>query len=55
VGPDASAAQPVNTWDELLRVVARGDVDAFGRLYDLMAPEVYGLVRRVPAAVPGGR
>src|SRR3954451_7863448 len=37
-GPDAG---------ELLRAVARGDEKAFGRLYDLVAPRVYGLIRRV--------
>jgi RNA polymerase sigma-70 factor (ECF subfamily) len=37
-GPDAGA---------LLRAVARGDEKAFGRLYDMVAPRVYGLVRRV--------
>ena len=36
--PDAAA---------LLRDVSRGDEKAFGRLYDLVAPRVYGLVRRV--------
>jgi len=30
-----------------LRDVARGDERAFGRLYDLVAPRVYGLIRRV--------
>jgi RNA polymerase sigma-70 factor, ECF subfamily len=32
---------------ELLRAVARGDDAAFAKLYDLVAPRVYGLVRRV--------
>jgi RNA polymerase sigma-70 factor (ECF subfamily) len=32
---------------ELLRAVARGDEAAFGRLYDLVSPRVYGLIRRV--------
>ena len=42
--PDpASAADP----GELLRAVARGDEKSFGRLYDLVAPRVYGLIRRV--------
>jgi len=36
--PDAGA---------LLREVAKGDEAAFGRLYDLVAPRVYGLIRRV--------
>ncbi|MEE2039043.1 ECF RNA polymerase sigma factor SigK [Nocardiopsis sp. CT-R113] len=31
----------------LLRDVARGDQDAFGEVYDLVSPAVYGLVRRV--------
>jgi RNA polymerase sigma-70 factor, ECF subfamily len=33
--------------DALLRGVARGDEAAFARLYDLVAPRVYGLIRRV--------
>jgi RNA polymerase sigma-70 factor, ECF subfamily len=33
--------------DTLLRAVARGDEASFTRLYDLVAPRVYGLVRRV--------
>jgi RNA polymerase sigma-70 factor, ECF subfamily len=37
-GPDAG---------DLLRAVARGDEKAFGKLYDMVAPRVYGLVRRV--------
>src|SRR5689334_1191935 len=36
--PDATA---------LLAAVARGDEAAFGKLYDLVAPRVYGLIRRV--------
>ncbi len=32
---------------DLVRAVARGDEAAFGRLYDLVAPRVYGLIRRV--------
>jgi RNA polymerase sigma-70 factor (ECF subfamily) len=31
----------------LLAAVARGDEKAFGKLYDLVAPRVYGLIRRV--------
>jgi RNA polymerase sigma-70 factor (ECF subfamily) len=33
--------------DDLLRSVARGDDAAFSRLYDLIAPRVFGLARRV--------
>ncbi|WP_369077171.1 ECF RNA polymerase sigma factor SigK [Symbioplanes lichenis] len=33
--------------DTLLAAVARSDREAFTRLYDLVAPRVYGLVRRV--------
>lgn len=33
--------------DALLRAVARGDDRAFAALYDVVAPRVYGLVRRV--------
>ena len=31
----------------LLHSVAQGDETAFGKLYDLVAPRVYGLIRRV--------
>jgi RNA polymerase sigma-70 factor (ECF subfamily) len=40
--PDSSAGA-----DQLLRAVARGDEAAFTQLYDLVAPRVYGLARRV--------
>ncbi|MFE1170680.1 sigma-70 family RNA polymerase sigma factor [Nocardiopsis sp. NPDC058789] len=33
--------------EELLGLVARGDEQAFGRVYDLISPTVYGLVRRI--------
>lgn len=33
--------------DNLLRAVARGDDAAFGRLYALLSPRVFGLARRV--------
>ena len=39
-GPDAGL-------DDLLLATARGDEDALGRLYDALAPAVYGLARRV--------
>lgn len=32
---------------DLLRLVAKGDEAAFGRLYEMVAPRVYGLARRV--------
>jgi RNA polymerase sigma-70 factor, ECF subfamily len=33
--------------DELLLAVGRGDERAFARLYDMVAPRVYGLARRI--------
>jgi RNA polymerase sigma-70 factor (ECF subfamily) len=44
-GPAGEAAAP--SAEALLRAVACGDDAAFARLYDLVAPRVYGLVRRV--------
>jgi len=43
-GEQSAAAE---TADALLARVADGDQQAFARLYDLMAPRVLGLVRRV--------
>ncbi|WBQ02272.1 sigma-70 family RNA polymerase sigma factor [Kribbella sp. CA-293567] len=40
---DPSAGSPA----DLMARVARGDSEAFAELYDLMAPRVYGLIRRV--------
>lgn len=45
--PDPAPGPPGADVGELLRAVARGDEAAFGRLYDLVAPRVYGLIRRV--------
>jgi RNA polymerase sigma-70 factor, ECF subfamily len=47
--PDHLSAVPPPPTDvgDLLRATARGDEAAFGRLYDLVAPRVYGLIRRV--------
>jgi RNA polymerase sigma-70 factor (ECF subfamily) len=42
-----AASKPAADPEGLLRAVARGDDVAFTRLYDLVAPRVYGLVRRV--------
>jgi RNA polymerase sigma-70 factor (ECF subfamily) len=42
--PDPVPAPDAGT---LLKAVARGDEAAFGKLYDLVAPRVYGLIRRV--------
>lgn len=45
--PGPAPGPPGADVGELLRAVARGDEAAFGRLYDLVAPRVYGLIRRV--------
>ena len=47
--PEHLSAVPAPPTDvgDLLRAIARGDEAAFGRLYDLVAPRVYGLIRRV--------
>ncbi|WP_250027485.1 sigma-70 family RNA polymerase sigma factor [Paractinoplanes maris] len=42
-----STGPPPAEASDLLREVARGDEKAFGKLYDLVAPRVYGLIRRV--------
>ena len=44
--PRLATAQPTSA-DDLLTAVAVGDRSAFEKLYDQMAPRVYGLVRRV--------
>ena len=43
----AAATPPHGEAEELLRAVGKGDEDAFARLYDLVAPRVLGLARRV--------
>jgi RNA polymerase sigma-70 factor, ECF subfamily len=47
-GPE-EGAQPSAGGDlaARLRLVARGDADAFDAVYDLLAPSVFGIVRRV--------
>ncbi|WP_433796648.1 ECF RNA polymerase sigma factor SigK [Actinoplanes sp. CA-252034] len=44
--PDPAPTGPADASD-LLQAVGRGDEEAFARLYDLVAPRVYGLIRRV--------
>jgi RNA polymerase sigma-70 factor, ECF subfamily len=45
--PSWAQAEAVETAEALLARVARGDQAAYERLYDRVAPQVYGLVRRV--------
>jgi RNA polymerase sigma-70 factor (ECF subfamily) len=45
--PIAPGPEPSPDATTLLRAIARGDEKAFGKLYDLVAPRVYGLIRRV--------
>ena len=47
--PDPDGVQPSLGGDlaARLRLVARGDADAFDAVYDLLAPSVFGIVRRV--------
>jgi RNA polymerase sigma-70 factor (ECF subfamily) len=46
--PDpADAPDPPDAASRLLQAVARGDETAFAQLYDLVAPRVHGLARRV--------
>jgi anti-sigma-K factor RskA len=40
-------ARPASDVGDLLQAVAHGDEPAFARLYDLVSPRVYGLIRRV--------
>ncbi|GIE34820.1 RNA polymerase sigma factor SigK [Actinoplanes italicus] len=44
--PGPGSDVPVGA-NDLLLAVGRGDEEAFARLYDLVAPRVYGLIRRV--------
>jgi RNA polymerase sigma-70 factor (ECF subfamily) len=41
------AEEPPSGPDDLLRRVARGDENAFSQLYEMLAPRVFGLARRV--------
>ncbi|MFC4069936.1 ECF RNA polymerase sigma factor SigK [Actinoplanes subglobosus] len=44
--PGQGSTGPVDA-NDLLQAVGRGDEEAFARLYDLVTPRVYGLIRRV--------
>jgi RNA polymerase sigma-70 factor, ECF subfamily len=45
--PEPTGQPAGDATDELLHAVARGDERAFARLYDVVAPRVYGLARRI--------
>lgn len=47
LAPPRFGAEPGGSAEDLLLAVARGDQQAFETLYGLMAPRIYGLVRRV--------
>ncbi|MEU8036449.1 ECF RNA polymerase sigma factor SigK [Streptosporangium sp. NPDC049078] len=47
VGEDRPGGAPPGPLEELLQAVGRGDREAFERLYEVLAPRVYGLVLRV--------
>jgi RNA polymerase sigma-70 factor (ECF subfamily) len=46
-GRQGPADGPPSGPDDLLRRVARGDENAFSQLYEMLAPRVFGLARRV--------
>ncbi|MBO4209183.1 sigma-70 family RNA polymerase sigma factor [Micromonospora echinofusca] len=45
--PAPATVDPTGEVDRLLRAVGRGDEAAFDALYEIVAPRVYGLARRV--------
>lgn len=44
---DSSTPSPPDDLGDALRRCAKGDQDAFARVYDLVSPKVYGLILRV--------
>ncbi len=48
-GSQAKSAglSPVETAEQMMDLVSKGDQDAFARLYDAMSPRVFGLARRI--------